>query len=358
MKHLLKSYGNVSYKVAFPFKVEIDSMERLIVCSLKNDPEFLMIEPQVFNDPINGKGMRIILYRKDQKVDIYWQAGVIINRDTITIGAGIGHFEETLVQPSRFEITDKGVDIDIKFMDAQGRIVELKIAENAAGIKPFPFLAPVGKDIDNPKRLFLAHMLEFDFVHKTGTVFSCKIGDRSIKPESFPILRNYKKVMFIRYSGFPVVGTLNPPMAEPVTFEAVTPGNTEVDGMSVNVDNHRRIKQVSVTSEKKKVELVFPDGFPNLYDVKDGSEEKGEWLYRIAGMTITGGIFNLSRSGSYIEIEMDVNQNWRPRNLPFSFKLFTLLSKSFRNWPTTYKWNGLINLESNSLTGSWKRKKQ
>lgn len=353
----MKSKDNFSYKVAFPFKIEIDSMERLIVCSLKDDPEFSMIEPQVFNDPINGKGMRIILYRKDQKVDIYWQPGVIIDRDTITIGAGIGHFKETNIQPSRFEITDKGVDLDVEFMDAQGRTVKLKITENATGIKPFPFLAPVGKDIDNPKRLFLAHMLEFDFVHKTGTVFSCKIGDRSIKPESFPILRNFKKVMFIRYSGFPVVGTLNPSMAEPVTFEVETPGNTEVDGMSVHVDSDHRIKQVSVTREKKKVELVFPDGFPNLYDVKDGSEEKGEWQYLIAGMTITGGTYYLARSGSDIEIEMDVNQNWRPNNLPFSFKLFTLISKSFRNWPKTYKWIGLINLESNSLAGSWNRKK-
>lgn len=172
MNNTLKSKIKKSSKIAFPFKIEIDPMERLIVVSLKGDPEFDMIEPQIFDDPISGKGMRIILYRKDKKVDIYWQPGVIVNKETITIGAGIEHFKETVIQPSRFEITEHGVDLHIVFKDAQGRKVELKIKENTTGISPFPFLAPVGKDIDNPRRLFLAHMLEFDFVRKKGTIFT------------------------------------------------------------------------------------------------------------------------------------------------------------------------------------------
>jgi len=29
-----------------------------------------MIEPQRFDDPVNGKGMRVLRYRKDQKVEV------------------------------------------------------------------------------------------------------------------------------------------------------------------------------------------------------------------------------------------------------------------------------------------------
>jgi hypothetical protein len=358
MNNLLNSKTKKVSKIAFPFKIDIDPMERLIVVSLKDNPEIEMIEPQVFDDPINGKGMRIILYRKDKKVDIYWEHGVIVNMEMITIGAGIEHFKETVIQPSRFEITKHGVDVHVAFIDAQGRTVELKIMENSSGINPFAFLAPVGKDIDNPKRLFLAHMLSFDFVREKDTYFSCKIGDRALDPMSFPIRRNFKKVMFIRYSGFPVVGTFNPSMNEPLIFETETPGQIEVDGMVLHVDKDHRIKKVCVDQKMKKIELDFPHGFPNLYDIKDDTEEKGEWSYNIADMTIIGGTYFLARTNSNIDIRIDVTQNWKPTNLPLSFKLFTWFVRSFRNWPTTYIWNGSINLDNNTLVGRWSRNNQ
>ena len=45
--------------VVLPIRVSIDPMERLLVASFKGDPEFEAFEPQVFDDPINGKGMRV-----------------------------------------------------------------------------------------------------------------------------------------------------------------------------------------------------------------------------------------------------------------------------------------------------------
>ncbi len=357
MKNPVQSKPGTPCRIAFPFKIDIDPMERLIVVSLKDDPEFEMIEPQVFDDPVNGKGMRVILYRKDKKVDIYWQHGVTVDREMITIGAGIEHFRETVIQPSRFDITEHGVELHVVFTDAHGRRVELGIMEHSSGITPFPFLAPVGKDIDNPRRLFLAHMLEFDFVRQKNTVFLCSIGDRVLNPESFPLLRNFKRVLFIRYSGFPVVGTLNPSMNEPIIFELETPGQIELDGMILHVDENGRIKKASVNQKMKKIELEFPHGFPNLYDLDDGAVEKGEWLYHIAGMTITGGAFSLTRTNSRIEIKLDVSLNWKPANLPLSFRLFTWFVRSFRNWPATYIWNGTFRLDDETLNGGWSRKK-
>ena len=132
----------------FPFLVGIDPMERLIVLDIKDDPQYAMIEPQVFDDPVNGRGMRLLLYRKDNKVDVYWQKGVNVDRDTISIGAGIGAFKETGIHPSRFIITPKGVDLDIAFTDVHGNRIMLKIAENSSDHTRMSFLAPVGKDID------------------------------------------------------------------------------------------------------------------------------------------------------------------------------------------------------------------
>ena len=58
-------------------------MERLLVVNFKGDPDHTGHEPQLLNNPINGKGIRILCYRKDKKVDIYWQKGVNIDINNI-----------------------------------------------------------------------------------------------------------------------------------------------------------------------------------------------------------------------------------------------------------------------------------
>ncbi len=54
------SQSEVSSRLVCPFRLGLDHMERLAVVGLKRDPEFTGIEPQVFDDPQNGRGMRIL----------------------------------------------------------------------------------------------------------------------------------------------------------------------------------------------------------------------------------------------------------------------------------------------------------
>ncbi len=138
--------GNRSLRrVVLPIRLGIDPMERLLVASFKGDPEFEGFEPQVFDDPINGKGMRVLRYRKDGKVDVYWQPGVLVDRSTFTVGAGIGDFAETTIEPVLFEITERSLDLHVAFTDAQGRKVELGVHEDTHGRRGFPMLAPVAQ---------------------------------------------------------------------------------------------------------------------------------------------------------------------------------------------------------------------
>ena len=51
-------------KIIIPIRLGIDPMERLLVASFKGDPEFEGLEPQVFDDPVNGKGMRVLRYNR------------------------------------------------------------------------------------------------------------------------------------------------------------------------------------------------------------------------------------------------------------------------------------------------------
>ena len=178
--------GNRSLRrIVLPIRLGIDPMERLFVASFKGDPEFEGFEPQVFDDLINGKG-RVLRYRKDGKVDVYWQPGVQVDRSTFTVGAGIGDFTETAIEPAHFEITKRSLDLHVAFTDAQGRKVELRVHEDTHRKSGFPMLAPVGADVEKPPRLMLVYMPSIYLVRRSGSLVEGRIGDRTLLPASLP----------------------------------------------------------------------------------------------------------------------------------------------------------------------------
>jgi hypothetical protein len=343
-------------KLVFPLLLSIDPMERLLVASFKDDPEYEMIEPQLFDDTVNGKGLRILRYRKDKKVDVYWQPGVIVDPASVNVGAGTGDFVETKIAPSRFEITESGVDIDIAFTDQQGCRVELTIKENTRINNRFPFLAPVGKDIENPERLFLVDMLEFDFVKRKGTVFHAKVGDRILFPSSFPILRDKQKVYLTRYASNLVIGVINPPVKKPVVVEYTVPGPTKAGAMNLTINEKQEVENIWIENSSGKVEMFFHSAFPNLLTLPQNKMVHGRWEYSISGAVLTGGTYSLLRNADAVDVEFDVLQKWKPGKMPFSFKIFTCIMRSFRTWPTTYRWKASVDLKELSLDGYWQRK--
>ncbi len=98
-------------RIILPIRLGIDHIEGLLVASFEGDPEFEGIEPQVFDDPINGRDMRVLRYRKDGMVDVYWQPGVRVDRSTFTVGKGIVDFAETTMEPAHLKITDRGMEL-------------------------------------------------------------------------------------------------------------------------------------------------------------------------------------------------------------------------------------------------------
>ncbi len=340
-----------------PVHLSIEPIERLLIASFKHDPEYDALEPQVFDDPVNGKGMRVLRYRRDKKVDVYWEPGVRVERDELSVGAGIGDFMETGFEMSRFEFKDSGVDLHVVFSDAQARRVELRVRETGGGNPGFPFLAPVGNEVERPRRLFLVDMLGFDFVRKEKTEITARIGDRHLSPGSFPIPRQFRGVHFIRYAAMPVIGVINPRTDRPSVFNSPLPGKHLVDGMTVWVDERRRVTRIMAGEGVRRAELEFSPGFADLNCLTHDAVDKGRWTFCASGTMLTGGTFILERKGSWVEAELDVTEPWKPVGLPFSFRVFTAIARSFRTWPSTYRWRGKIQLgEAPSLEGAWARK--
>jgi hypothetical protein len=340
-----------------PFKVVMQPMKSLLVATFKGDPEFASLEPQVFDDSICGKGMRCLRYRHDGRVDVYWQPGVRVDRQTFEIGAGVGDFVETTIEPARLEINERGVYCDVALTDCHGRRVALRVQEDVAVKRPFPLLAPVGADIQNPLMLLLVYMPHFDFVSRAGIVEG-RIGERALHPDSIPLLLQTRRVWLTRYANHPITaGLINPPMREPVQVEIPAPGSLETDGMTLATDELGRLIHLSAGMPPQQVILVFSPGLVSLSQLPDGGVVLGRWSVSVAGAAITGGRYRLARVENRVEVELDVTEHWKPSNLPLGMNILTRLMRMFRTWPASYRWRGTVELgDSPKLLGVWQRK--
>lgn len=342
-------------KFVFPFTLKEEPMNRLLVASFKDDPEYEGIEPQMF-DSATSKGLKILMYRNDRKVDVYYEPGVSFDEKTFTLGDGLGYTAETLMSRSRFEITENGVDIDIAFKDKSGNNVNIVIKENTLNIHPFPFLAPVGNNVKDPDKLFAVYMKEFDFVRREGTTVHITVGDRELTPANFPISRDGQKVYLMRYASSLVIGEINASVTKPFVIENATTGIVKTGNLSLLINADNEVKSCWIESKSDSIELNFEDGFPNLLALPQNRKDKGSWQYAVSGEVLFGGTYSLLRDNSNVYVEFDVTEKWNPGNIPFSFKVFTGIVRSFRTWPVSYKWNATVDLNRMSVESKWQRK--
>ena len=340
----------------FPLTLNEEPMERLLVASFKDDPEYEGIEPQLFDDSTSGKGLKILMYRKDRTVDVYYETGVRFDEKTFTIGDGPGYTAETVMSPSRFAISENGVDIDIAFKDKSGRNVKILIKENTRNINPFPFLAPMGDNVKDPNKLFAVYMKEFDFVRREGTTTRVTIGDRELQPASFPISRDGQKVYLMRYASSLVIGEINASVTKPLVIEDATPGIVRSGDLNMMINEENEVQSCWVNSKSERIELKFSKGFPNLLTLPQNRKVKGSWQYAVSGEVLFGGSYSLLRDNSKVYIELDVTKKWKPRHIPFSFRVFTGIVRMFRVWPVSYQWNAAVDLDKMSVESQWQRK--
>jgi hypothetical protein len=259
---------------------------------------------------------------------------------------------------SRFEVTANGVDLDIAFSDKLGRQIRLYIREKNQHHCPVPFLAPVGSDVKSPTKLFAVYMKEFDFVVRTGTEISMQIGDRLLTPATFPVPMNNRKVYFIRYASNLVIGEINSMPVKPVVIENVRPGIIKAGDQNLVVDADGNVKECRVEFGNDTIRLNFEPGFPNLPALSQNQKVEGRWQYAVSSDVLFSGIYSLQKEKEKVNIELDVTENWKPGELPFSYRLVTFFVRSFRTWPTTYKWTGTVDLSSNRmLHEKWLRKR-
>ena len=338
-----------SGKVVFPFSIEIDPMEKILLVNFEKDPDSIYVgfEPQVFNDEINGIGHLVIGWRTDKKIDVYHEKSLNADPSKYNIaGAGLNKMIAVDMEKAFFQVNDFGVQAHYKFTDMSGREVEIVISEkNPRKRKPFGLLAPMGDAATNPSSLPLVILQDFYFVRKNHTEIKVEINNRSHKPDELPIRMDRQKMTFARYSPKPLIATMNPAHdGELETFELETGQGTFENGDYIyEIDWSNQSPSIRSFSAKNNIHLLtisFKPSFPCLNTLEANTRYKGRFL--ISGHESVGtvsGEYYIHSDDESVSVRVVPSKGWKPKATKFSTRFLFTVVRVFRKWPTTYQWD-------------------
>ncbi|MGY6741405.1 MAG: hypothetical protein ACXIUQ_01615 [Cecembia sp.] len=361
MNHPQNIYLEEESILYLPFKFEIDPMQRLLLVNFENDPdeEFIGLEPQYFDDEANGRGLLVIAWRKDMRVEVYHEAGLQPDPNKYDIaGNGLASMHQVDFDQNEFEINGAGALVKIEFRDKNNRKIRIHIEENHPKKRaPFGLLAPMGDAASNPSAMPLVLLHDFYFVRRKHTQLEVSIDGRKHQADKLPLPLDGTWMYFARYSPDPFIVTFNP-----ATSEALKP--VRLDNRHLTWDYNgkaREIKSLIAEGDGHQVSLSFDPAFPQFNMIKPGLEVKGSFV--IAGEKSTGiiqGTYTVSTKGEGVQILLHPNGGWIPNEKKISLRLLYAMAGIFRNWPKTYLWTATLHQEENHwrLISSWERLKK
>jgi len=358
-----------TYLFLQPFHIDIDPMERLLLINIEKDPDSVYIgfEPQVFNDPKNGKGHLVIGWRVDGRVDVYYQQSLHMDPTKYDIaGKGLAHMIPTTMDFAYYEVLDFGVDAHYEFKDLRGRSVKLLIQErHPRKRQPFGLLAPMGDAAESPSAMPLVLLHDFYFVRRNNTVIEVAIDGRKHKPDRLPILMDFTKMYFARYSPDPLIATFNPSQREaPCNVHEVDDQTKliEADGHTIHFERSNgalRIDRIHYYSGTHPISLHFIKGFPDLLSLEMGAFYQDQFI--IEGDPSTGkiaGHYHVKVEVDHITLQLIPSGGWKPKIDKFSLRFMYTVAKVFKKWPSTYQWEARISCTTQDgfiINSEWER---
>ncbi|MDO9633613.1 MAG: hypothetical protein Q7J05_01040 [Paludibacter sp.] len=345
--------------IIFPFAIEIDPMEKLLLVNFEKDPDsvYMGFEPQVFDDPINGTGHLIIGWRTDKKIDVYHQKSLKPDTSKYSIaGAGLNKMIPVDMEKAFYEVNDFGVQAHYKFRDMLEREVEISIRENnQRKRKPFGLLAPMGDAATHPTALPMVLLHDFYFVRKNETDIQVSINDKYHQLENLPIRMDRQKMTFVRYSPKPLIATFNPEF-NGVLYDFRPSVGQETFQMGDYVydiewtDHTAFIKSMSVKNNIHMLTMSFSPSFPCLTTIPANTRFMGE--FTITGHESVGsisGAYTIESSKESMHISLVPSKGWKPKTTKFSTWFLFSVAKVFKKWPTTYQWNAELHKSPEGL---------
>jgi hypothetical protein len=337
-----------------PFTLQVWLIDRMLNFEIENDPHYAGLELQVFDDPTHGHGMAVLLKRRqDGRFDVYRQPGLTLGPEIAQVGVELGEWLEAAIDPARFDIRPDGVEVDVCFTDAAGRVIEVRIDDRDGRRRHRgTLLAPVGAVIEDPVSLPLFVMGGCDLVRRSGRVFDIRIDGRPVTTGRLPGEWLHRRRL-VKYTADPTLVIVNLAHEGPAaTIDPRAPGDVEL------VPRSNGIGALRTRNGGHRARLELAPALPDLVRLRPNMTMEGTWHVGIDNdPAVVGGIWTVERRQDCAELVLDVVQGWRAAGLPPLMAAVTRLAPVFRSWPTTYRWSGTVNLRDRpTLSSRWERK--
>ena len=355
-----------------PFHLRVDPMERLLLINWRKGQYYKGAEPQWFDDEQHGRGLLVILYRIDDKVDVYHQPTLTLDPAAYQIQSGLGQMVACHFERSHFQIRPQGVDADIAFTDHAGRPIVLRIREDhATRAGSFSLLAPMGHTIKEPDALPLFFLYDFSFVKVGGSEVTVTVDGAPRELVKLPVPMGGSRVYLTRYCGDPFIAFWNPQTSGPLTGSPVT-GHEQptVDGVRyalVRNAGHYEIAAMARGLETagsrpaRELQVTFDPPFPALTALRDGVSVAGAFRAKMAPIPDAGdvgGEWQVARHGHQVQVRLRPSAGWQPGEPALTPRLIFTIVRPFKQWPKSYEWTAAIDLsraDAPTITSTWQR---
>jgi hypothetical protein len=346
--------GAAHHGLLCPFELQVWTVDRMLNFEITDDPVYEGLELQVFDDPAHGRGMIVLLKRRqDGRFDIYRQPGLQLDPEIAQVGGELGEWVETDIDPARLEITPGGVDVEVGFTDRQGRPIHVRLDDrNGRRRHPGTLLAPVGSTLDRPTALCLFLMGGCDLLRKTGRAFQIRIGGRQATTGSLPAGWLHRRRL-VKYTADPSVVVLNRAHDGPVP--AVDPA--EPNGVELS-QGATGIAALAAEGGGHRARLALAPALPDLAQLPPGVAMEGTWRLGIDhDPAVVAGTWTVERHDDHVDLVVDVTRGWQPSGLPLLMGIVTKVAPVFRTWPATYRWSARVTLgDPPTMSSRWERK--
>ena len=330
------------------FKDEQVIIEKLCLIDFKGDTIYKAIELQQVKQE-NIIHYIVLMGRYDDEAEIYYTKGLKINKDSyMSLLNKVSLYEVDSIKVS-FDVTEKGIDVNLSLIDRQNINVEFKIKENKNKIDYFGLIAPVGNASKNPDKFPVIYLKKFNMVQQKGTEIYVKIDGSNLKPIKLFPLCNFKRIYMARYSQFNNIKELNNDYTG-----IIEPIEVTLDVQEIQIDNciyliktnngHPEIECVKRIDSNSEMKITFSPAIPDIISLKVDAKVEGHFSISVDEVKgIMGGVYSVKKNKDGVIFKMNPQKGWQP--MPGKL------------WMKTYFWNCDIKIVENKLhvKSKWSR---
>ena len=344
--------GTAPQRVLCPFDLQVWAVDRMLNFEITDDPHYEGLELQVFDDPVHGRGMIVLLKRRqDGRFDIYRQPGLALDPALAQVGGELGEWRQASIEPARFDISPDGIDVDVRLADLAGREIRVRIDDrDGRRRRRGTLLAPVGSAIEHPVSLPLFVMGGCDLVRRSARAFELRVGGRELTTGRLPGAWLHRRRL-VKYTADPTVVIVNRAHDGPIG----TVGSQAVGGVEAAAG--AGIASLRASGGGHRARLALEPALPDLGTLAPGARAAGAWRLAVDDdPAVVGGTWTAQRRDRRVDLMLDVTRGWRPRGLPPLMAAVTRVAPVFRTWPTTYRWSATVTLAAQpTLRSRWER---